>query len=118
VDQQLHALPAEGFPVNISVNGNSPGVGYSGVENSASTPAVTATGSASGLFAPGVNAEDRLSVSQATLRITTTLSTLSASQMARVSRLQSLYASGRYDPSPSKTAQSIVSGALTNSDKL
>jgi len=100
--------------VNISVNGELPSVSYSGADNAAMPlpgSALTPTGG-------GLSGEDRLSVTPTTLKIHTTLSAISTSQMSRVSRLQSLYASGRYDASASKTAQSIVSGALASSDKL
>lgn len=104
--------------MNISVNGDRPGVGDSAALTSAHASAGSALSSAGSYAGGGISGEDRLSVTPATLRITTTLSTLSASQMSRVSRLQSLYASGRYDAGASKTAQSIVSGALANNDKL
>ena len=96
--------------MNISVNGDRPGAVYSGAD----TAAVASSGSESTRAGGGPGGEDRLSVSAGTLRIQATLSTLSASQVSRVSRLQSLYASGRYDASSTRTAQSMVSGALTN----
>jgi hypothetical protein len=100
--------------VNISVNGEHPGVSYSGVDS----VAVTLPGSALTPAVGSLSGEDRLSVTPATLQMHTTFSAISASRASRVSRLQSLYASGRYDASASKAAQSIVSAALTNSDKL
>jgi len=102
--------------VNISVNGERPGsIGYGAADIAGPASALTPSGSGLSPANGGVASEDRLSVSPATLRVTTTLSALSASQTSRVSRLQSLYASGRYDAGASKTAQAIVSGALTNS---
>ena len=100
--------------MNISVTSDRPGAVYSGGDSSA----VTSSGSALTSATSGNSGEDRLAVTDATLKIHSTLSALSSSQSSRVSRLQSLYTSGRYDASPLKTAQAMVSGALVNTDKL
>ena len=100
--------------MNISLTGERP----SAASSLADTPSATSAGSALSQTTGGFTGEDRISVTPSTLRIHSALSTLSASQASRVSRLQSLYASGRYDASASKIGQSIVSGALANTNKL
>lgn len=100
--------------MNISITNDRLGAVYSGGDSSGVTPSGTALTSTTG----SNSGEDRLAVTDATLRIHSTLSALSATQASRTSRLQSLYASGRYDASPARTAQAIVSGAMVNTDKL
>jgi hypothetical protein len=100
--------------VNISVTSDRLGAVYSGGESSVVSSTGSALSSRSGNFA----GEDRLAVTDATLKIHSTLSALSTSQSSRVSRLQSLYASGRYDANPSRTAQAVLSGAMENSENI
>jgi hypothetical protein len=104
----------EVFSVNISVTGDRLGAVYSGSD----TSSVTSAGSAFSSTAAGNSGEDRLTVTDSTIKIQSTLSGLSASQASRISKLQSLYSSGRYDVSPARTASAMVSAAMVNADKL
>jgi hypothetical protein len=100
--------------VNISVTGDRLGGVYSGGDSSP----VSSPGSALSSTTGGNSGEDRLSVTESTLKIHDALSAISASQSSRISRLQYLYASGRYDASPAKTAEAIISGAMANTNKI
>lgn len=100
--------------MNISLTGDRGGVSSSILDTTTTAPAGNSLTSATG----GFSGEDRLSVTPATLKIHDTLSSISNSRAAGISRLQSLYASGRYDASASGTAQALVAGALTNSNNI
>ena len=96
--------------MNITVPGDrSASVSYTGID----TVSVAPPGSASTQAANGVSGDDRISVSSSTAKIQTDLSSISASQSSRVSKLAALYAGGRYDVSSSRIAQAVVSGAIS-----
>ncbi len=100
--------------MNISLTGDRGGVSSSILDTTTATPSGNFLTPAAG----GSAGEDRLSVTPATVRIHDTLSSISNSRAAGISRLQSLYASGRYDASASRTAQAMVAGALTNNNNI
>ena len=97
--------------MNITIPGDRSNVAYTGID----TVSVAPSGSASTPAAGGVSADDRISVSSATAKIQTDLSSISASQSSRVAKLAALYAGGRYEISSSRIAQAVVSGAVTGS---
>ena len=100
--------------MNISVTGDRGGVSSSILDTTTAAPSGNSLAAANG----GFSGEDRLSVTPGTVRIHDTLSSISNSRAAGISRLQSLYASGRYDASASRTAQALVAGALTNNNNI
>jgi hypothetical protein len=91
--------------VDIVVTGDRSVSAYGGLSPATLTP----SGGSGATAGSGGSAEDHISVSSATSRIQTTLSTLSASQAARVSRLKAFY--GGHEANSSRIAQALMSRA-------